>query len=203
MEGVRVCVLTVSDSCSRGEAEDTAGPQLCQLVQQDGMVVAATEILPDCLEQIRRRLVGWADSGAADIILTTGGTGFAARDVTPEATQSVLDRPAPGMVAAMLSGSLAVTPLAALARPAAGIRGSTLILNLPGSKKAARECYGFVRPALRHAADLLAGRTNPVRATHATLQGTECPHSKQAAASPQQVILDLLSSFIATLSNIV
>ena len=89
--------------------------------------------------------------------------GFAPRDVTPEATLSVLDRLAPGLVTALLSGSLAVTPLAALSRPAAGIRGKTVIVNLPGSKKAVRECYGFIQPALRHAVDLLNDRAKPVK----------------------------------------
>ena len=181
---VRVCILTVSDSCSAGLAEDTSGPLLRQLVLEDARLeVAEAAVVPDNVEDIRRRLVTWADSGMADIILTTGGTGarskdffvcsdmiicliipgFAPRDVTPEATLSVLDRAAPGLVTAMLSGSLAVTPLAALSRPAAGIRGKTVIVNLPGSKKAVRECYGFIQPALRHAVDLLNDRAKPVK----------------------------------------
>jgi len=184
-------VLTVSDSCSAGLAEDTSGPALAQLAREDarlGAQVADMAVVPDTVEEIRRRLVSWADGGVADIILTTGGTGFAPRDVTPEATVSVLDRSAPGLVAAMLTGSLAVTPLAALSRPAAGIRGKTIIVNMPGSKKAVKECYGFIQPALRHAVDLLQERVKPVKATHKELQGSssqkpqayvhECPHQK-------------------------
>jgi len=180
----KVGILTVSDSCSKGEAEDLSGPLLKQLVLGDSSLdgeVTVTNCVPDNIEDIRRVLVSWSDGGQADLILTTGGTGFAARDVTPEATLSVLDRQAPGLVACMLAGSLAVTPLAALARPAAGIRGRTVIVNLPGSKKAVKECFGFIQPALRHAVDLLHDRKRPVVATHAALQGSlarshACPH---------------------------
>ena len=181
---ISVCILTVSDRCSAGAAEDLSGPLLSQLVSEDDSlhgVVEDTACVPDIVQDIRAKLVTWSDTGKADIILTTGGTGFAARDVTPEATLSVLDRQAPGLVAAMLSGSLAVTPLAALSRPAAGIRGKTVIVNMPGSKKAVKECYGFIRPVLRHAVDLLQDRTKPVTKTHAQLQGGGhyvhvCPH---------------------------
>lgn len=185
LDPVKVCILTVSDRCSRGEAVDTSGPMLADLVTQDAElrgVVGKTAIVPDTETDIRRQLVTWADSGQADIILTTGGTGFASRDVTPEATLSVLDRQAPGLVTAMLSGSLAVTPLAALSRPAAGIRGHTVIVNMPGSKKAVKECYAFIQPCLRHAVDLLQNRAKPVASTHAELQGGGaapvhvCPH---------------------------
>ena len=182
MDVVKVCILTVSDSCSRGEAEDRSGPLLAELVSSDpklGGVVSARDCVPDEVADIRRALVTWADTGAADIILTTGGTGFAARDVTPEATLSVLDKQAPGLVTAMLSGSLSVTPLAALSRPAAGVRGQTIIVNMPGSKKAVKECYAFIQPCLRHAVDLLQNRVRPVKSVHAQLQagaGHECPH---------------------------
>merc|ERR1711892_1418877 len=181
---IKVGILTVSDSCSRGEAEDLSGPLLQQLVLEDSSLngeVTVTNCVPDIIEDIRRVLVSWSDGGLADIILTTGGTGFAARDVTPEATLSVLDKQAPGIVTSMLVGSLSVTPLAALSRPAAGIRGKTVIVNMPGSKKAVKECFGFIRPALRHAVDLLQDRKKPVVATHAALQGSMarshvCPH---------------------------
>jgi len=181
---IKVGILTVSDSCSRGEAEDLSGPLLQQLVLEDSSLngeVAVTNCVPDIIEDIRRVLVSWSDGGLADIILTTGGTGFAARDVTPEATLSVLDKQAPGIVTSMLVGSLSVTPLAALSRPAAGIRGKTVIVNMPGSKKAVKECFGFIQPALRHAVDLLQDRKKPVVATHAALQGSMarshvCPH---------------------------
>jgi len=132
---VSVCILTISDSCSAGKAEDTSGPLLAQLVKEDPKlngVVVDTACVPDEVQDIRKMLVTWADTKKADIIMTTGGTGFAARDVTPEATLSVLDKQAPGLVVAMLSGSLAVTPLAALSRPAAGVRGTCVIVNMPG-----------------------------------------------------------------------
>jgi len=185
---IKVGILTVSDSCSKGEAEDLSGPLLQQLVLGDASLdgeVAVSACVPDVIADIRRVLVSWADGGQADIILTTGGTGFAPRDLTPEATLSVLDRQAPGLVTSMLAGSLAVTPLAALSRPAAGIRGTTIIINMPGSRKAVKECYGFIQPALRHAVDLLQDRKKPVVATHAALQGKmarshTCPHHHQA-----------------------
>lgn len=186
---VSVCILTISDSCSAGKAEDTSGPLLAQLVKEDPKlngVVVDTACVPDEVQDIRKMLVTWADTKKADIILTTGGTGFAARDVTPEATLSVLDKQAPGLVVAMLSGSLAVTPLAALSRPAAGVRGTCVIVNMPGSKKAVKECYSFVQPSLRHAVDLLQDRKGlfcsrkPDKATDASPQTTyhvhECPH---------------------------
>ena len=118
------------------------------------------------------------------IIITRIIPGFAPRDVTPEATVSVLDRSAPGLVAAMLTGSLAVTPLAALSRPAAGIRGKTIIVNMPGSKKAVKECYGFIQPALRHAVDLLQERVKPVKVRQKSSNDNEMdqdllrPHTK-------------------------
>merc|ERR1711892_1186263 len=136
---IKVGILTVSDSCSRGEADDLSGPLLQQLVLEDSSLngeVAVTNCVPDIIEDIRKVLVSWSDGGLADIILTTGGTGFVARDVTPEATLSVLKKQAPGIVTSMLVGSLSVTPLAALSRPAAGIRGKTVIVNMPDSKKA-------------------------------------------------------------------
>jgi len=181
---MKVGILTVSDTCSKGEAEDISGPLLKQMVQDDPNLeadVSLTKCVPDEIVDIKRVLVTWADVEQADLILTTGGTGFAARDVTPEATVSVLDKTAPGIVAAMLNGSLAVTPLASLSRPAAGIRGKTIIVNMPGSKKAVKECLGFIRPALRHAVDLLQDRKKPVVSTHAALQGGShhahvCPH---------------------------
>jgi len=186
---IKVGILTVSDSCSKGEAIDLSGPLLKELVLGDDKLngeVVATECVPDNIEDIRKVLVSWSDTNKADVILTTGGTGFAARDVTPEATSSILDKQAPGLVTAMLVGSLAVTPLAALSRPAAGIRGSTIIVNLPGSKKAVKECFGFIQPALRHAVDLLQDRSKPVVATHAAMQGNMarshvCPHQVQGS----------------------
>ena len=168
---MRVSILTISDSCSRGEAEDRSGPLLADLAASLGEVVRRA-CCPDDQAKIRSQLVSWADSGTTDLILTTGGTGFADRDVTPEATHSVLDKQAPGLVAAMLNGSLAVTPLAALSRPAAGVRGRTVIVNLPGSTKAVKECFSFLAPALPHAVALLQDRKQEVVATHTALQGS-------------------------------
>jgi len=159
---MRVAVLTVSDSCSRGEAQDKSGPLLASLVTKLGGQVVATECCPDDQTAIRRHLVSWADSGKVDLILTTGGTGFAERDVTPEATAAVLEKQAPGLVTAMLSGSLKVTPLAALSRPAAGVRGKTIIVNMPGSSKAVEECFSFLAPALPHAVSLLTDKKKAV-----------------------------------------
>jgi len=193
MSSIRVGVLTVSDRCSRGEAEDTSGDLLVQLSEADGMRLAQRSCVPDDSETISQLLRTWADTGLADLILTTGGTGFSPRDVTPEATHCVLDRSAPGLVHAMLSGSLGVTPLAALARPAAGIRKKTIIVNFPGSKKAVEECYGFVKPSLRHAVDVLQDKTKPVSATHKALQGGKashghvCPHQ----AGDKESIVDM------------
>jgi len=181
---MRVAILTVSDSCSRGEAEDKSGPLLASLATGLGGQVIATECCPDDQTAIRRHLVSWADSGRADLILTTGGTGFAERDVTPEATTAVLEKQAPGLVTAMLTGSLKVTPLAALSRPAAGVRGKTIIVNMPGSSKAVKECFSFLAPALPHAVALLNEKKAEVVATHKALQGED---SRPAAAAKPHV----------------
>jgi molybdenum cofactor synthesis domain-containing protein len=125
------------------------------VVERLGGEVAAYAILPDDFDRIRDMLATWADDLRLDLILTTGGTGFSPRDVTPEATQAVLEREAPGLVFAMLQSSLAVTPHAMLSRAAAGMRGQTLIVNLPGSPKAARENLESILPALPHALELL------------------------------------------------
>ncbi|XP_078246464.1 gephyrin isoform X43 [Pogona vitticeps] len=135
---IRVGVLTVSDSCFRNLAEDRSGINLKDLVQDPSLLggtVSAYKIVPDEIEEIKETLIDWCDEKELNLILTTGGTGFAPRDVTPEATKEVIEREAPGMALAMLMGSLNVTPLGMLSRPVCGIRGKTLIINLPGSKK--------------------------------------------------------------------
>ena len=153
----RVGVLTVSDRSSRGEREDVSGPVLVRTVTETlGFSVAQYAIVPDEQDRIEATLCDWADGLQLDLILTTGGTGFAPRDVTPEATMAVVERPAPGLAEAMRSASLSVTPHAMLSRAVAGIRGRTLIINLPGSPKAARENLDTVAPALRHGLELLA-----------------------------------------------
>jgi molybdopterin adenylyltransferase len=152
----RVGILTLSDRAAAGTYEDRSGAVIREMVvERLGAEVAAYAILPDDFDRIRDMLATWADDLRLDLILTTGGTGFSARDVTPEATQAVVEREAPGLVFAMLQASMAVTPHAMLSRAAAGMRGQTLIVNLPGSPKAARENLESILPALPHALELL------------------------------------------------
>lgn len=152
---IRVGILTLSDRSSRGEREDASGPALARLVEAEGWSVSKQDLLPDEESAIRERLIAWADGGELDVILTTGGTGFAPRDVTPESTRAVIDREAPGLAEAMRAASLKVTPHAMLSRNVAGIRKRTLILNLPGSPKGAVENLQVVIPVLPHAVRLL------------------------------------------------
>lgn len=153
---MRVGILTISDRGARGERPDASGPLTAEVVQQTlAATIVAQEIVPDDRNTISARLIAWADSGQMDLILTTGGTGFAPRDVTPEATKIVLDREAPGLAEAMRAASLQKTPHAMLSRSVCGIRGQTLIINLPGSPKAVRENLEVMLPVLPHAIDLL------------------------------------------------
>jgi len=152
---VRFAILTVSDRSSRGERADLAGPALKAFVSAAGHRVSQTAIVADEFAEITTQLTAWCDSGELDIILTTGGTGFAPRDVTPEATNAVIQRPAPGIAEAARAFSLQITPHAMLSRNTAGIRGRTLIVNLPGSPKAAREILEYLLPVLPHAIELL------------------------------------------------
>ncbi|XP_050994474.1 gephyrin b isoform X4 [Labeo rohita] len=155
---IRVGVLTVSDSCFHNHTEDRSGINLKDLVHDPSLLggtISAYKIVPDEIDEIKETLIDWCDEKELNLILTTGGTGFAPRDVTPEATKEVIEREAPGMSLAMLVGSLNVTPLGMLSRPVCGIRGKTLIINLPGSKKGSQECFQFILPALPHAIDLL------------------------------------------------
>jgi len=175
-------VLTISDTCSAGTAKDTSGPLLASLLVEAGWSVEAAATVPDSTQEIRRALITWADSLCLDLVVTTGGTGFAPRDLTPEATLGVLDREARGLVHAMTQGSLAVTPLAALSRAVAGIRGATVIINMPGSHKAVRECWGFVGSTLGHACHLLRGENTKVVSTHKTLQEEGAPSRTPAPA---------------------
>ncbi|XP_071380715.1 gephyrin [Centroberyx affinis] len=154
----RMMKAGLSDSCFRNLAEDRSGINLKDLVHDPsllGGMIVAYKIVPDEIDEIKETLVDWCDEKELNLILTTGGTGFAPRDVTPEATKEVIEREAPGMSLAMLMGSLNVTPLGMLSRPVCGIRGKTLIINLPGSKKGSQECFQFILPALPHAIDLL------------------------------------------------
>uniref|UniRef100_A0A8D0BV93 Gephyrin n=1 Tax=Salvator merianae TaxID=96440 RepID=A0A8D0BV93_SALMN len=175
---IRVGVLTVSDSCFRNLAEDRSGINLKDLVQDASLLggtVSAYKIVPDEIEEIKETLIDWCDEKELNLILTTGGTGFAPRDVTPEATKEVIEREAPGMALAMLMGSLNVTPLGMLSRPVCGIRGKTLIINLPGSKKGSQECFQFILPALPHAIDLLRNAIVKVKEVHDELEDLPSP----------------------------
>ncbi len=153
---MRVAILTISDRSARGERPDASGPAIENFVtgRLRAEVVRAA-VIPDEPDAIRATLAEWCDTDAADIIFTTGGTGFAPRDVTPEATRAVIEREAPGLAEAMRQASLAITPHAMLSRAVCGIRGRTLIINLPGSPKAVIENLNTIAPALPHAVALL------------------------------------------------
>jgi len=155
-EKYTAAVITVSDRCAAGEREDTGGPLVCGMLEDAGFEVVHTSIVPDEVNQISAELIRCADEGYA-LIVTTGGTGFAPRDVTPEATAAVCTRMAPGIPEVMRAASLKVTDRAMLSRQAAGIRGRSLIVNLPGSPKAARENFESVSSALAHGLLMLRG----------------------------------------------
>ncbi|HTP03370.1 MAG TPA: MogA/MoaB family molybdenum cofactor biosynthesis protein [Anaerolineales bacterium] len=152
---LRFGVLTISDRVSRGERADASGPALVKRITAESWEVARQGVVLDDLPTIRQVLLDWADRGDLDIILTTGGTGFAPRDVTPEATRMVIDRDAPGLAEAMRAASAAKSRHAMLSRAVAGVRGRVLIINLPGSPKAAVENFETVLPVLVHAVQLL------------------------------------------------
>lgn len=152
---MRVGILTVSDRSARGERTDQSGQALAQAVGAQGWQVVRQEIAPDELSTLIDLLIEWVDSGDLDVILTTGGTGFSPRDVTPEATQAVILRAAPGLAEAMRSASLQITPHAMLSRATAGIRDKTLIVNLPDSPKAALENLETIAAVLPHAVQLM------------------------------------------------
>ena len=151
---LRIGILTVSDRSSRGERADTSGHALQAVIAGQGWVVARSGIVPDQLTAIQETLIEWVDSGQVDVILTTGGTGFSQRDVTPEATLAVLERGAPGLAEAMRAASLKFTSHAMLSRAVCGIRSQVLLVNLPGSPKAAVENLEIIIPALPHAVQL-------------------------------------------------
>lgn len=153
---MRIGILTVSDRSARGERPDLSGPALEELISERGWSVNRVEIVPDELPLLMDTLATWADSGEFDIILTTGGTGFSPRDITPEATIKVVHREAPGLAEAMRAASLNLTPHAMMSRARAGIRGRTLIVNLPGSPRGAVENLNVVLPIFEHAVALLS-----------------------------------------------
>lgn len=150
---MRAAVITVSDRVSRGEAEDRSGPVAAGLLESFGFDVVAAVVVPDGIDSVAGALLEHAEG--ADLVVTTGGTGFAPRDLTPEATQSVLDRPAPGLAEAMRAVTFGVNPHGMLSRGVAGIRGTTLIVNLPGSVKGVEESLRVIGPALGHGVGLL------------------------------------------------
>jgi len=157
MEPIQAGVVTVSDKGYAGEREDASGPLLANLVRQMGAEVVRQAIVPDEREQIERVLVELADQAHLDLVLTTGGTGPAPRDVTPEATRAVIEREMPGLAEVLRFAGYSRTPLAVISRGMAGIRGGTLIVNLPGSPRAVREGMETLSPILPHAIKMLRG----------------------------------------------
>lgn len=154
MENIRAGIITVSDRSSRGEREDLSGPEIRKWAESQGITVIKETIVPDEVDLIKKTLIEFSDEGL-DLVLTTGGTGFAPRDFTPEATRAVIEREAPGFAETMRMKSLEITPHAMLSRAVSGIRKHTLIINLPGSPKGVRENLRFIEKAIPHAVDLL------------------------------------------------
>ncbi|MAF85670.1 MAG: molybdenum cofactor biosynthesis protein [Dehalococcoidales bacterium] len=150
-------ILTLSDKGWRGQREDTSGKFIRDSLSSLDSRVVKYEVVPDEVDVIADKLAQWADGGGVDLILTTGGTGLGPRDVTPEATLSVVNKLSPGFAEAMRAGTLKVTPFAMLSRAVAGIRGKCLIINLPGSPQAVRECLEVILPAIPHAMGILKG----------------------------------------------
>ncbi len=154
---LNIGILTVSDKGSRGQRSDESGKTIRNSLSQLDSRVVKYEVIPDETDIIAGKLAEWADEGSVDIILTTGGTGFSRRDVTPEATLSIVDKVAPGFGEAMRAETFNVTPFAILSRATAGIRGKCLIINLPGSPKAVQECLAVILPVIPHAVEIIKG----------------------------------------------
>ena len=152
-----VGILTISDKGARGQRLDESGKIIRDIFSSLDSQVTKYEIVPDEVEIIRQKLAEWADEGATDVIITTGGTGLSQRDVTPEATLAILDKVVPGFAEAMRTKSLEKTPMAMLSRATAGVRGKCLIINLPGSPRAVRECLEVIMPAIPHAVEIIKG----------------------------------------------
>jgi molybdopterin adenylyltransferase len=156
---IRAVVITVSDACSRGERKDASGEMLVQLLTEIGAKIIKTRVVPDDLEPLSDLLREFSDWHEVNLIVTTGGTGLAPRDNTPEATLAVIEREARGIAEALRIETLKQTPMAMLSRGVCGVRCGTLIINLPGSPKAVRESFAVIAPVLKHAVALLGGQT--------------------------------------------
>jgi molybdopterin adenylyltransferase len=153
----RAAIITASDSGYRGEREDLSGPAIKEILEREGYEVISMDILPDDQVMLAGKMQEIADSEKAELILTTGGTGFSERDVIPEATEEVIERKVPGIPEAIRAYSMTITKRAMLSRATAGIRGKTLIINLPGSPKAVRESLEYIIDALAHGLEILSG----------------------------------------------
>jgi molybdenum cofactor synthesis domain-containing protein len=172
LQGVPVAVLTLSDTVARGQGHDDSGDTIVAALSDRGAVIVRREVLTDDAEAIRGALIRYADEDRVAVVLTTGGSGFSPRDVTPEATLAVVDRLAEGLVEAARAQTLAKTPLAMLSRAVAGIRGQTLIINLPGSPRGVREWLEVLLPVLAHAVLMLRGPAGPWGQDHRAGGGT-------------------------------
>lgn len=156
----RAAIITSSDTGYRGEREDLSGPVIREILEKEGYRVVSMDILPDDRKMLSEKMAEIADDNRAELILTTGGTGFSQRDITPEATEDILERRVPGIPEAMRAYSMTITKRAMLSRAAAGIRKKTLIINLPGSPKAVRESLEYIIDALAHGIEILTGEAS-------------------------------------------
>ncbi|MCC3144200.1 molybdopterin adenylyltransferase [Halanaerobium sp. Z-7514] len=154
---IKTAVLTISDKGSRGERDDLSGPVLAEMMLEVGAEIVHREIIADEIEEIKSALIYLCDHKNVDLILTTGGTGFAKRDITPEATLAVIEKESPGLTEKMRADTISITPKAALSRARAGIRKNTLIINFPGSPKAVRECLQSIIDIIPHGVEILTG----------------------------------------------
>lgn len=163
---VIVAILTISDRCSRGEAEDKSGPRLCEIAAQQKWAVEEMEVVPDEKDQIQDTLLEWCDRGTVSLILTTGGTGLSHRDVTPGATREILDKEIPGLAELMRSEGRKSSPFSPLSQAVVGIRRNTLIVNLPGNPKGAEQSLRIILKLIPHALAMMAGHGHPQREVH-------------------------------------
>lgn len=154
----RVGILTISDKGALGQRHDESGPAIADTLSVEEALVVRQEIVPDESDVIADKLAGWADDGSMDVIFTTGGTGLSQRDVTPEATMQVVDKMVPGITEAIRAKTYSLTPMAMLSRAVAGVRGDCLIINLPGSPRAVRDCLKVVLPVIPHAVEIIQGQ---------------------------------------------